>query len=218
MRYPHWRNVPRELWRWPNFSPEEIACRGTGKILINELALDRLQHLRSIIGKPMIVTSAYRSPEHNRTLKGAAANSRHMIGDAFDVSMANQDPHDFEAAARACGFTAFGYYPSSNFMHIDCGPSRTWGTPFPIRKTRFSTERAPVENLGGSRTVVGASSAGAGGVALVADGVAQLTQAEGHFNAGTLFGLVIGSLVLVGAALALYARWDDAGRPLPWRS
>ena len=28
-------------WRWPNFSPAEIACRGTGKLLVNEAALDR---------------------------------------------------------------------------------------------------------------------------------------------------------------------------------
>lgn len=28
---------------WPNFSPAEIACRGTGKLLVNEPALDKLQ-------------------------------------------------------------------------------------------------------------------------------------------------------------------------------
>ena len=33
--YDHWRDVPVSSWRWPNFSPAEIACRGTGKLLIN---------------------------------------------------------------------------------------------------------------------------------------------------------------------------------------
>ena len=60
--YSHWRNVPESTWRWTNFSPAEIACRGTGKLLINEPALDKLQVLRDRLGKPLIVRSAYRSP------------------------------------------------------------------------------------------------------------------------------------------------------------
>ena len=39
--YRHWREVPERVWRWPNFSPAEIACRGTGKLLVNEPALDK---------------------------------------------------------------------------------------------------------------------------------------------------------------------------------
>jgi len=39
--YDHWRDVPESTWRWTTFSPAEIACRGTGKLLINEPALDK---------------------------------------------------------------------------------------------------------------------------------------------------------------------------------
>lgn len=39
--YRHWRDMPERVWGWPNFSPAEIACRGTGKLLINEPALGR---------------------------------------------------------------------------------------------------------------------------------------------------------------------------------
>ena len=53
-----WCYVPESAWRWPNFSPTEIACRGTGKLLINEPALDRLPALRDRLGKPLIVRSA----------------------------------------------------------------------------------------------------------------------------------------------------------------
>ena len=95
----HWRDVPESGWRWPNFSPAEIACRGTGKLLVNESALDKLQALRDRLGKPLIVRSAYRSPEHNRAVGGARA-SKHMDGTAFDIAMANHDPVAFEAAAR----------------------------------------------------------------------------------------------------------------------
>jgi len=56
--YDHWRDVPESTWRWPNFSPAEIACRGTAKLLVNAPALDKLQALRDRLGKPLIVLSA----------------------------------------------------------------------------------------------------------------------------------------------------------------
>jgi hypothetical protein len=119
--YDHWREAPEDAWRWPNFSPAEIACRGTGKLLVNAPALEKLQALRDRMGKPLIVRSAYRSPEHNRAV-GGAPRSKHMDGAAFDIAMANHDPAAFEAAARAVGFLGFGFYPRSGFMHIDLGP------------------------------------------------------------------------------------------------
>ena len=54
----------------------------------------------TLIGKPLILLSAYRSPEHNRAVGGAPA-SRYMLGTAFDISMSNHDTVAFEAAA--CG-------------------------------------------------------------------------------------------------------------------
>ncbi len=124
--YDHWRDVPEKAWRWPNFSPAEIACRGTGKLLVNEPALDKLQALRDRLGKPLIVRSAYRSPEHNRAV-GGATRSKHLDGAAFDIAMTNHDPLAFEAAARAVGFLGFGFYPRSGFMHVDLGPTRLPG-------------------------------------------------------------------------------------------
>ena len=113
----HWRDVPESAWRWPNFSPAEIACRGTGKLLINAPALDKLQALRDRLGKPLIVRSAYRSPEHNRAV-GGAGRSKHLDGAAFDIAMTNHDPVAFEAAAREVGFLGFGFYPRSGFIHV----------------------------------------------------------------------------------------------------
>ena len=89
--YAHFRDVPESDWRWPSFSPAEIACRGTGAIKINTEALDKLQTLRNRLGKPLIVRSAYRSPSHNRAVGGAPA-SKHMDGTAFDIAMSNHDP------------------------------------------------------------------------------------------------------------------------------
>ena len=94
----HWRDVPESGWRWPNFSPAEIACRGNGSLQINVEALDKLQALRDRLGKPLIVRSAYRSPEHNRAV-GGATRSKHLDGAAFDIAMANHDPVAFEGEA-----------------------------------------------------------------------------------------------------------------------
>ena len=87
-------------WRWPNFSPAEIACRGTGKLLVYEAAFDKLEALRAALGKPLIVRSACRSPEHNRAV-GGAKRSKHMEGTAFESAMSNRDPAALEAAARS---------------------------------------------------------------------------------------------------------------------
>jgi len=86
--------------------------------------MDKLQSLRNRLGKPRIVRSAYRSPEHNRAVSGAT-RSKHMDGTAFDIAMSNHDPATFAEAARAVGFLGFGTYPRSGFMHIDLGPARS---------------------------------------------------------------------------------------------
>ena len=140
--YAHFRDVPESAWRWPSFSPAEIACRGTGAIKINTEAMDKLQSLRHRLGKPLIVRSGYRSPSHNRAVGGAPA-SKHMQATAFDIAMANHDPVAFEAAAREVGFLGFGFYPRSGFIHVDLGPARQWGERFPVRATAFAAETPP---------------------------------------------------------------------------
>jgi zinc D-Ala-D-Ala carboxypeptidase len=145
--YRNWRDVPERAGRWPNFSPTEITCRGTGKLLVNEPALDKLQSLRDRLGKPLIVRSAYRCPEHNRAV-GGAKSSKHLHGAAFDIDMANHNPSAFEAAAREVGFLGFGFYPRSSFMHIDLGPVRQWGERFPVPATAFAAETPPARGAG----------------------------------------------------------------------
>lgn len=213
--FRNFRDMPKNLWRWKNFSPAEIACRGTGQLKLHPEALDKLQALRDRLGKPLIVRSAYRSPEHNRAVGGAKA-SKHMDGTAFDIAMVNHDPVAFEAAARAVGFQGFGYYPRSGFMHIDLGPARSWGDPFPIRAVPFAPEVPPArEVLAESRTLRGAGTAGAATMGAAGVEVAQEVLAEAQ---GAVLPLVpyLDSLrwlfivlALAGIAVAVYARLDD---------
>jgi len=213
--FRHFRDVPQNLWRWKNFSPAEVACRGTGQLKLHPEALDKLQALRDRLGKPLILRSAYRSPEHNRAVGGAKA-SKHMDGTAFDVAMSNHDPAAFEAAAREVGFLGFGYYPRSGFMHIDLGPARSWGEPFTARAVPFAVENPPVrEALAESRTLRGTGAAGVATVGAAGVEVAQAVLAEAQ---GAILPLVpyldslrwlFIALALGGIAVAVWARVDD---------
>jgi hypothetical protein len=213
--FRHFREVPDSAWRWSNFSPAEIACRGTGQLSLHPEALDKLQALRVRLGKPLIVRSAYRSPEHNRAV-GGAPRSKHMDGTAFDIAMANHDPAAFEAAAREVGFLGFGYYPRSGFMHIDVGPARTWGERFPARAVPFARELSPSrEVLAESRTLRGAGAAGVATMGAAGVEVAQeiLAEAQGAVlplvpHLGSLRWIFI-ALALAGIAVVIWARLED---------
>ena len=213
--YAHWRDVPERDWRWPNFSPAEIACRGTGKLTLHPEALDKLQALRDRLGKPLIIRSAYRSPQHNRRVGGAKA-SKHMDGTAFDIAMVNHDPAAFEVAAREVGFRGFGFYPRSGFIHVDLGPTRQWGERFPIRATAFAEDAPPArEVLADSRTMKGGGTAGVATLGSAGVEVAQKVLAETQSAVlplvpylDTLRWVFI-AVALVGIAVTIYARLDD---------
>jgi hypothetical protein len=213
--YAHFRDVPETDWRWPSFSPAEIASRGDGAIKINTQAMDKLQSLRNRLGKPLIVLSAYRSPAHNKAV-GGAPRSKHMDGTAFDIAMSNHDPIAFETAARAVGFLGFGYYPRSGFMHIDLGPARSWGDPFPPRATPFVPETPPArEVLAQSRTLKGSGAAGVATVGAAGVEVGQDVLIETQTAIlplvpylDTLRWVFI-ALALIGIAVAIHARIDD---------
>ena len=213
--FRHFREVPENLWRWKNFSPAEIACRGTGQLKLVPEALDKLQALRDRLGKPLIVRSAYRSREHNRAVGGAKA-SKHMDGIAFDIAMANHDPVAFEVAAREVGFLGFGYYPRSGFMHIDLGPARQWGEAFAMRASAFAVEVPPArEVLSESRTLRGTGTAGVATLGAAGVEVAQDVLAETQSvilplmpYLDTLRWVFI-ALALAGIGVAVWARVDD---------
>lgn len=154
MTLKHWKDVTKDEWPSVYFSPQEVACRGSGLVLLTPASIDalkRLDDLRRAMGHPLIVNSGYRSPAHNAAVGGAKA-SKHMQGIAFDISMANVDPHRFEVEARKLGFNGIGIYPpqkpsgARNFIHVDTRSDRwrgaQWGE-FPKRPTRFAPEPAP---------------------------------------------------------------------------
>jgi uncharacterized protein YcbK (DUF882 family) len=76
--------------------------------------------------EPYLVISGYRTPQTNRMLRGAARESFHMRAMAADVRLQSRDVSQITRAAVACRAGGVGTYSRSNFVHMDCGPVRTW--------------------------------------------------------------------------------------------
>jgi uncharacterized protein YcbK (DUF882 family) len=81
--------------------------------------------------EPYTLLSGYRSPATNAMLRnrssGVARNSLHLQGQAADVQLQSRSVGQIFNAARACAAGGVGRYSRSNFVHMDCGPVRTWG-------------------------------------------------------------------------------------------
>ena len=80
--------------------------------------------------KAFQVISGYRSPLTNEMLRhrseGVAAGSLHMKGQAIDIRLADVPLVKLRAAALAVGRGGVGYYPASDFVHVDTGRVRHW--------------------------------------------------------------------------------------------
>ena len=77
------------------------------------------------------VISGYRSPKTNKALRrkdhdGVAKKSYHMKGMAIDVRMPGVELSNLRKAAVSLKAGGVGYYPSSNFLHLDVGRVRQW--------------------------------------------------------------------------------------------
>lgn len=81
--------------------------------------------------RPFEIISAYRSPATNARLRrqgsgGVAKRSLHMQGRAIDVRLPGVALADLREAARSLKIGGVGYYPGSNFVHVDTGRVRHW--------------------------------------------------------------------------------------------
>jgi zinc D-Ala-D-Ala carboxypeptidase len=120
-------NNMKDLWPYiRNFRRSEFACKSgdapdTADLMSIRLVF-ALDSLRSLIYKPFIINSAYRTKAHNEAIGGAPA-SAHMTGEAVDIRTVGwgvEDKRDFIIYARKLGFTGVGIAPT--FIHIDIKP------------------------------------------------------------------------------------------------
>lgn len=80
--------------------------------------------------KPFQVISGYRSPATNEMLRhrseGVAAGSLHMAGQAIDIRLADVPLLKLRQAALSARRGGVGFYPASDFVHLDTGRVRMW--------------------------------------------------------------------------------------------
>ncbi len=118
--------------------------------------------------------------------------------------------------ARAGGFLGFGFYrePRNDFIHIDLGPKREWGSRWPVLTPAFTPEPPAQKPLAQSRTMKGSGTAGVATVG--AAGVEAFRDAAAETQAAvqplipwldTLRWLFIAA-ALAGIVVVIYARWD----------
>jgi uncharacterized protein YcbK (DUF882 family) len=81
-------------------------------------------------GSPFHIISGYRSPQTNAKLrkqsKGVATFSYHMLGRAIDIRLPGCDTGKLRQAFLDLKRGGVGYYPQSDFVHVDTGVYRTW--------------------------------------------------------------------------------------------
>ena len=99
---------------------------------INPQLLDLLHDVRNELGPDATieVISAYRSPQTNEMLRattnGVAKNSQHLKGNAIDVRLRGIRTTRLRDTAIRMQRGGVGFYPKSDFVHVDMGPVRAW--------------------------------------------------------------------------------------------
>ena len=127
--YAEGRYLPEAMrhinWLLRDFRTDQVH-------VIDPQLLDLLADLHGHLEtrEPFHVISGYRSPQTNAMLAslgdGVAQNSLHLQGMAIDIRVPGRGLRHVRAAALALRRGGVGYYPRSDFVHVDTGRVRTW--------------------------------------------------------------------------------------------
>ena len=110
-----------------NFEQYEFDCGcGCGEDEVDPKLVDKLQCLRDLVGKPIIVTSGCRCTLYNKHI-GGVENSPHLLGLAADIQVEGMTPVTLSILANRIQYIRIGIYPVH--VHIDIkppNPSKYW--------------------------------------------------------------------------------------------
>ncbi|MDO9366682.1 MAG: DUF882 domain-containing protein [Methylotenera sp.] len=133
-------NLNAEYWSEGAYLPDALADinhilrdhRNDQVLPIETHLLDLLYGLRNALDttQPFQIISGYHSPATNALLAanfdGVAKGSLHTQAKAIDLNVEGVPLNELRRAAIALHGGGVGYYPNSNFVHIDIGRVRTW--------------------------------------------------------------------------------------------
>ena len=116
----------------PDFKVRELRCKdGTDTVMVDEALTVVLQCIREHFGKPITITSGYRTATHN-TAVGGAKSSQHLLGRAADIQVAGVSVEDVAAYAESLlpGWGGVGRYPvkagrTKGWVHVDTRPNKS---------------------------------------------------------------------------------------------
>ena len=133
-------SLKRVFWAEGAFIPESLAeinkllrdHRTNDVAAIDPQLLMLLGNITNLAspGETLHVISGYRSPQSNQALadqsNGVARHSLHMDGKAIDIRLPGRDLAYLRDSALSLKRGGVGYYPKSQFVHVDTGRVRSW--------------------------------------------------------------------------------------------
>ena len=121
--YSMTRDSTRQLS--PSFRVREFACKGSDVVLIDDELVVLLQCIREHFGKPVHITSGYRTAEHNAAV-GGSKSSQHLLGRAADIRVQGISVEQVYAYADkllgnagGCGIYPPGLGRANGWVHVD---------------------------------------------------------------------------------------------------
>lgn len=107
-----------------HFKVKEFACKdGSPVVFIDEYLVTILDNLRNKLGKPVIITSGYRTPEWNAKC-GGAKYSYHMRGMAADIRVDGMTPKEVANKLNAIVPDECGIIVYRGWVHFDVRTSK----------------------------------------------------------------------------------------------
>ena len=109
-----------------HFEVREFRCKdGSDPVFVDTELVDILEKIRTHFGKPLVITSAYRTAAHNKAV-GGAAYSQHLYGKAADIRVTGVSVEQVAAYAETLlnGRGGIGIYPpglgrANGWVHVD---------------------------------------------------------------------------------------------------